>query len=297
MIAGGERVEGTLFGNGERTGNVDLVTIALNLFTQGIDPGLDLRNIPRIAEIVEQCTEMRLHPRHPYAGELVFTAFSGSHQDAIRKGIYALGKTDGRKWEVPYVPIDTLDIGREFEGIIRINSQSGKGGIAFILEQEFGCHLPKEMHPEFSAVVQRISDRDGDELSPQGIWEIFSRTYLTLTEPYELISFAAKQPHSTQSSCEATVTMRVRGEVRELTGIGNGPLDACRHALLVAGAPSFRVVNYTEHARSAGSDAEAVAFVQIETSDSRFIWGASIHPNLELSSLKAVVSAVNRAAK
>lgn len=296
MIAGGERVEGTLFGNGERTGNVDLVTIALNLFTQGIDPQLDLRDLPRISDVVEKCTEMALHPRHPYAGELVFTAFSGSHQDAIRKGIYALGKSDGSLWQVPYVPIDTLDIGREFEGIIRINSQSGKGGVAFIMEQEFGCHLPKAMHPEFSAVVQRVSDVGGEELSAKDIWAIFSRTYLETTEPFELTTFGPKQPQGTQDSFEAVVGIRVRGQLRDVRGIGNGPLDACRNAILSVGSPAFRVVDYTEHARSAGSDAEAIAFVQLETSDGRLLWGVGIHPNLEFASLRAVFSAVNRAA-
>jgi 2-isopropylmalate synthase len=239
---------------------------------------------------------MALHPRHPYAGELVFTAFSGSHQDAIRKGIYALGKSDGKLWEVPYVPIDTLDIGREFDGIIRINSQSGKGGIAFILEQEFGCHLPKAMHPEFSAVVQRVSDIGGDELTPKNIWDIFSRTYLETRDPFELVTFGPKHLSGNHEPFQAAVVLKVRGELRECSGIGNGPLDACRNAMLSAGAPSFRVVDYTEHARSAGSDAEAIAFVQIESADGRFLWGVGIHPNLELASLRAVFSAVNRAA-
>jgi 2-isopropylmalate synthase len=295
LLAGGERVEGTLFGNGERTGNVDIITLALNLFTQGIDPLLDLHNLPAIAEVYEECTGMSIHPRHPYAGELVFTAFSGSHQDAIRKGIHAYGRSGKQLWEVPYVPIDPLDIGREFEGIIRINSQSGKGGVAFIMEREFGCHLPKEMHPEFSRVVQHISDIGGDEISPNEIWEIFATTYLRSTTPYELVSFLAHPADNGEDTFHGILHVRKDGQLSELSGWGNGPIDACRNALLRFGCRPFRIAHYSEHARSAGSDAEAVAFIQIETSDGNHFWGAGIHPNIELASIRAIVSAINRA--
>ncbi len=301
LLAGGERVEGTLFGNGERTGNVDLVTLALNLFTQGIDPLLDLRDLPALVQLYEACTGMDIHPRHPYAGDLVFTAFSGSHQDAIRKGLRAYGTSgaDGgsarRLWEVPYVPIDPLDIGREFEGIIRINSQSGKGGVAFIMEHEFGCHLPKAMHPEFSRIVQHVTDLGGDEISPQQIWEIFSDTYIRSTKPFELVSFKAIAAHKGEDTFQGALTIIHHGEVIELLGWGNGPIDACRNAFLRFGAAPFRISNYSEHARSAGSDAEAVAFIQIETSSGEHIWGVGIHPNIELASIRAIVSAVNRA--
>jgi len=296
LLAGGERVEGTLFGNGERTGNVDIITVALNMFTQGIDPQLDLRNLPAIAEVYEACTGMAIHPRHPYAGELVFTAFSGSHQDAIRKGIHAHGRAGKQHWEVPYVPIDPLDIGREFEGIIRINSQSGKGGVAFIMEREFGCHLPKEMHPEFSRVVQHVTDVGGDEISPQQIWEIFATTYLRSTTPFELVAFSALATQNGEDTFQGSLTVKRSGELVELLGWGNGPIDACRNAFLRSGCRPFRISHYSEHARSAGSDAEAVAFIQIETNDGANMWGVGIHPNIELASIRAIVSAVNRSA-
>jgi 2-isopropylmalate synthase len=295
LLAGGERVEGTLFGNGERTGNVDIVTLALNLFTQGIDPELDLRDLPAIVELYEACTGMTIHPRHPYAGELVFTAFSGSHQDAIRKGMHAHGKSESKLWEVPYVPIDPIDIGREFEGIIRINSQSGKGGVAFIMEREFGCHLPKAMHPDFSRAIQRVSDDDGDEITPERIWEIFADTYLRQRSPYELISFASLAVEKGHDAFQGALKVKFDGVERELHGWGNGPIDACRTALLRSGCDPFRIASYSEHSRSSGSDAEAVAFIQIETSDSAAFWGVGIHANIELASIKAVISAVNRA--
>ena len=296
ILAGAERVEGTLFGNGERTGNVDLVTVALNMFTQGIDPQLDLRNIPKIAEIVEQCTEMSLHPRHPYAGDLVFTAFSGSHQDAIRKGMHALEESRQGVWEVPYIPVDPSDIGREFQGIVRINSQSGKGGIAFVMEQEFGCHLPKEMQPEFSSEVQKVSDATGEELTPETIWKIFDNKYLKVVTPYDLVSFTSSPAFKGSEAYDGELALRLSGgRLVETKGIGNGPIDACRSALLRAECLPFRIINYVEHARSSGSDAEAVSFIQIETSAGKRVWGAGIHTSIETASVKALVSAVNRA--
>jgi 2-isopropylmalate synthase len=294
LLAGGERVEGTLFGNGERTGNVDLVTVALNLYTHGIDPGLDLRNLPRVAEVFEQCTEMGLYPRHPYVGDLVFTAFSGSHQDAIRKGMHAMTAQRGGLWAVPYVPIEPSDIGREFDGIVRINSQSGKGGIAFLMEQEFGCHLPKEMHPEFSAIVQKVSDATGNEIEPTSLWEIFERTYLDLSVPYEFVSFSTVEQFEVPDSVRCLLRVRSAGSVVDFEGSGNGPIDACRAALLSGGSGDFRIANYVEHARTAGSDAEAVAYIQIETSRGHLLWGVGIHSSIEKATVKAVLSAVNR---
>jgi 2-isopropylmalate synthase len=294
LLAGGDRVEGTLFGNGERTGNVDIVTLALNLYTQGIDPGLDLRDLPGLVHVVEACTDMNVPVRHPYAGELVFTAFSGSHQDAIRKGILQLRSGPGSKWEVPYVPVDPEDIGRQFDGIIRINSQSGKGGVAFIMEQEFCCHLPKQMHPEFSAAVQRISDDSGVELSSYKIWSIFEDTYLKLTAPYLLHGFSSYQVEQGGVSYKADLSVEVDGELSVLTGWGNGPVDACRDALIRFGCLPFRIANYAEHARSAGSDAEAIAFIQVEGVNGRSVWGAGIHSSIELASIRALLSAVNR---
>lgn len=294
LLAGGQRVEGTLFGNGERTGNVDLVTVALNLYTQGIDPGLDLRDVPSLVELVRECTEMEIHPRHPYAGELVFTAFSGSHQDAIKKGLHQLRSQGASTWEVPYVPLDPEDIGRQFEGIIRINSQSGKGGVAFVMEQEFGCHLPKQMQPEFSAVVQKFSDASGDELTPLAIWNIFSDTYLRTTSPFAFSHFTSLPVEAGSESYTAELAVTVSGSPSVMSGWGNGPIDACRDALIRSGCEPFRIANYVEHARTSGSDAEAVAFIQVEDSSGRMIWGAGIHPNIETASIRALLSALNR---
>lgn len=297
LLAGGERVEGTLFGNGERTGNVDIVTVALNLYTHGVDPRLDLRNVPKIADVVEQCTEMGFYPRHPYVGELVFTAFSGSHQDAIRKGMRVMESQKGGVWGVPYVPIEPSDIGREFEGIIRINSQSGKGGVAFVMEQEFGCHLPKDMHPEFSSVVQKVSDSTGDEIGADALWSIFTRTYLEQSTPFELVSFSTIEHFTDSDTVRCLLRVRVDGKVMDLEGSGNGPIDACRAALLQYGCRAFRIANYVEHARTAGSDADAVAYIQIETSGGRTMWGVGIHSSIEKATVKAVLSAVNRAGR
>lgn len=294
LLAGGDRVEGTLFGNGERTGNVDLVTVALNLYTQGIDPGLDLSDVPALVEFVQECTEMIVPPRHPYAGELVFTAFSGSHQDAIKKGLHELRSHGASKWEVPYVPLDPEDIGRQFDGIIRINSQSGKGGVAFVMEQDFGCHLPKQMQPEFSAIVQKVSDASGDELTPLAIWNIFSDTYLKTTAPFTFSHFTSRPVEVGAESYTAELAVVVDGAPSVLNGYGNGPIDACRNALIRSGCDSFRIANYVEHARTAGSDAEAVAFIQVEDSVGRMMWGAGIHRNIETASIRALLSAFNR---
>lgn len=301
LLAGGERIEGTLFGNGERTGNVDIVTLALNMYSQGIDPGLVLSDINLIRETSERCTDIPVGARHPYAGELVFTAFSGSHQDAIRKGMMTRQETQGALWEVPYLPIDPGDVGRKYEPIIRINSQSGKGGVAYRIETDYGFSLPKGMHAEFSAVVQQISDQTGVEVSSKQIWEAFSRSYLELREPYRFIAFHTRhvvEEGETESDREvATIRVEYNGEARELQGVGNGPIDACRDALMVAGCTPFRLTDFVEHALSAGSDAIAAAYIQIEMEDGRKLYGVGQDPNTTKASIKALLCALNRATK
>ncbi len=300
LLAGADRVEGTLFGNGERTGNVDLVTMALNLFSQGIDPGLRLSDINRIREVAERCTQLPVHQRHPYAGELVFTAFSGSHQDAINKGLRMLGENGGTLWDVPYLPIDPQDIGRTYEAIIRINSQSGKGGVAYLMSTEFGCEMPKEMHPEFSAVVQRLSEEMGSEVPPQAIWKAFSKEYLDATAPYHFLNFRLAPSLTNPDLVDATLAVEIRGQACEIVGRGNGPIDACKEALVAAGCPQFQLTHFMQHARSGGSDAEAVSYIQVQMPMTagavpvkRF--GVGIHANTEKASIKALLSAVNRA--
>ncbi|MBW3621824.1 MAG: 2-isopropylmalate synthase [Armatimonadetes bacterium] len=298
LLAGADRIEGTLFGNGERTGNVDIVTLALNMYTQGIDPKLDLHALMEIREVAERCTELPVHPRHPYAGDLVFSAFSGSHQDAIRKGFRALDTAKGGDWEVPYFIIDPADIGRKYEPIVRINSQSGKGGVAFIMHEEFGCDLPREMQPEFSAVIQKISEESGKEVHAPAIWEAFRREYLDLDRPYHFHHFRSYPVEEREENDEDVVgelNVDIHGEYRELKGIGNGPIDAAKKALVAAGCPNFQIANYWEHARSSGSDAEAVAYVQIRTEDGVTRFGVGIHPNTSVAAIKALLSGVNRA--
>jgi 2-isopropylmalate synthase len=294
MLAGANRVEGTLFGNGERTGNLDITTVAINLYTQGIDPGLDFSDIARIREVAERLTELPVHPRHPYAGDLVFSAFSGSHQDAIRKGYIALEKEKDRAWEVPYFIIDPADIGRIYEPIIRINSQSGKGGVAYIMRKEFGCELPKEMQPEFSAVVQKITEAAGGEIPNQRIWEAFSREYLERTNPYTYVRFRLTPNDEAPDVTHCSLTLETGGREQTLFGSGNGPIDACKDALQNDGCPPFKIVNYWEHARSAGSDAEAAAYIQIAVNGIK-TFGVGIHPNTSVAAVKAILSALNRA--
>jgi 2-isopropylmalate synthase len=294
LMAGGERVEGTLFGNGERTGNVDIITLALNMFSQGVDPGLDLRDVNRIRELCEKCTELPVPHRHPYAGELVFTAFSGSHQDAIKKGTKAFQEGGGEYWEVPYLPIDPADIGREYEPIIRINSQSGKGGVAFILESEFGCEMPKEMHPEFSKVIQGISDRSGKEVQSEEIWQAFQREYLERTKPYTFLNFLSASLLEDPDRVKCRVRFSENGKEHEVRGVGNGPIDACRKALLEYGIPAFTIDDYEQHARSAGSDAEAVAYIRVKSEAGKLCYGVGIDANTNKASIKALFSALNR---
>lgn len=297
LLAGADRVEGTLFGNGERTGNVDIVTVALNLYTQGIDPNLDFGDIQRVREVYERCTRMSVHDRHPYGGDLVFTAFSGSHQDAINKGMHALSKEPGALWEVPYLPIDPEDIGRTYKAIIRINSQSGKGGVAYVLEQEYGFEMPKKMHPEFGTIVNRIADETGRELSSEEIRDTFLREYVGRTEQLELLDYdSAPIGKGDHHQIRVTATVRFRDTEQSLGGQGNGPIAGFVNALENAGWKHFKLMDYRQHAISSGSAAEAIAYILLErVADKKLFWGAGIDANIEQAGLKALVSAFNRA--
>ena len=290
LMAGGERVEGTLFGNGERTGNVDIITLALNLLTQGVDPQLDLSNIDEIREIAELCTELPVNQRHPYAGELVYTAFSGSHQDAIKKGMEAHQRSGEPVWDVPYLPIDPNDVGRTYEAIIRVNSQSGKGGVAYVLKHEYQLDLPRSMQVEFAQVVQRITDERGGELAAGDIWESFKSEYLEREMPLELDGYRIA---SGDEGEHIDAVIRHGGQEREVAGEGNGPLDAFVRALRDATGIEARVLDYHEHALGSGSDARAAAYVQVEVGE-QTSWGVAVHPSIVTASLRAVVSAINR---
>ena len=290
LLAGADRVEGTLFGNGERTGNLDLVVVALNLFTQGIDPKLDFSNINAIREVYERCTRMEIHPRHPYAGELVFTAFSGSHQDAIKKSWEQ--QKPGAPWDVLYIPIDPADIGRSYKAIIRINSQSGKGGVAYVLEHEFGYQLPKLMHKEIGRLVNDIADRKGTELTAAEIHDVFRVDYLDRTSPVHLQHFRTTE-RDNDVKCEAVLT--IDGKKHTLTARGNGPIDAFVRALAETGLPRFELLSYSEHSIGAGADTLAASYIQIKTGQGRTFFGAGVDTNIELASIKAIVSAINRA--
>ena len=287
VMAGADRVEGTLFGNGERTGNVDIVTLALNLYTQGVDPQLDFSNINEAARTVEHCNQLPIHPRHPYVGDLVFTAFSGSHQDAIKKGFAARREEDA--WEVPYLPIDPRDLGRSYESIIRVNSQSGKGGIAWLLEQEYDLALPRRLQIEFSQVVQAVTDTTGKEVDAADIWALFHREYSAGSYAYQSHQLTASKERAGVE--QLTLRVRCDGQLAVLRGEGNGPIDALVHAL----ALGFDVLSYEEHSMGRGSNARAVAFVEIATPSRITLWGAGIHENIVTASLLAVISAVNRA--
>ncbi len=292
LMAGAERVEGTLFGNGERTGNVDIVTVALNLYTQGVDPGLDLHDLSRLIEVSDYCTELPIGARHPYAGELVFTAFSGSHQDAINKGMGA--QQQGGLWEVPYLPIDPTDVGRSYEAIIRINSQSGKGGVAYVMESEFGCQIPKTMQAEFGRVVQQLTDRVEREVEAQEIWREFEREYLQANAPIEFIDYAIASDEQDSSRMNGRLTIAVDGTQMELSGSGNGPIDALKDALRGAGLADFRLTHYSEHALGQGTDSTAIAYIQVARDDGIQRYGVGIHPNIAKASALALISALNR---
>lgn len=290
VLAGADRVEGTLFGNGERTGNVDVVTLAMNLFSQGVDPELDISDIDKIRHVAEHANRLPIHPRHPYVGELVYTAFSGSHQDAIKKGMTVIGD-DYDVWEVPYLPIDPKHTGRSYEAIIRVNSQSGKGGVAYILDTEFGLDLPRSMQVEFSREVQAAVEASGREISPAGIMEIFTATYLSDVAPITLLS-SEVQASSHKTSIVAQVLLN--GQHTTLRGDGNGPIDAMMSALRDELRIDFSIRDYQEHALTAGSEASAVAYVEAEGPNGETWWGVGINSSILDASLEAVISAANR---
>jgi 2-isopropylmalate synthase len=288
LMAGAERVEGTLFGNGERTGNVDLVTLALNLLTQGVDPRLDLSQIDEARRIVEECNELPVHPRHPWVGELVYTAFSGSHQDAIKKGMHAWRKSGAEEWDVPYLPIDPKDVGRSYEAIIRVNSQSGKGGVAYLLLDRYGLDLPRGLQIEFAQQVQAITDLQGGELSAEELWDLFRARYLDVPQTHELLSYS----HEADETGDR-LTAKLRDQV--IQGTGNGPIAALVHGFANAGV-DVSVLDYHEHALGAGEDATAAAYIEAEV-DGEVVWGVAIHPSIATASLRAVVNAVNCAVR
>ena len=297
LMAGAERVEGTLFGNGERTGNLDIVTTALNMHTQGIDCKLDFSHIDHVRDIYERCTKMRVPERWPYAGKLAFTAFSGSHQDAINKGHEYMRDSKSPYWEIPYLPIDPADVGREYEPVIRINSQSGKGGAAFIMDHNFGYHMPKLMHPEFGQVVQKECDRTGKELTPSEVLSLFQREFLNIPEPYSLSR--AKFYEEAVAGSSANVThfsgvLSVRGNFVPLESRGNGPIDAFFNALGQAGIEGYSFISYHEHAIGKGSDSQAVAYIQLRAPGGRRIFGVGTEHNINFASVKGILSAINR---
>ena len=292
MMAGADRVEGTLFGNGERTGNVDIITLAMNMYSQGIDPKLDLSNINDLTRMAEYCNQLPIHPRHPYAGELVFTAFSGSHQDAINKGFKHMKASNAPLWEVPYLPIDPMDLGRSYEAVVRINSQSGKGGIAYVMETEHGIELPRRLQIEFSKTVQAIADGEGVELEASRLWSAFEGEYLEGNGKYKFVEHHATSDHGNQP---LTAKLMVEGKPKTIKGQGNGPVDGFVDALRRESGLGFDVVDYREHAMGHGANASAVAYVEIRLADGATLFGVGIDKNIVVASLKAVVSGVNRA--
>ena len=297
MLAGAERIEATLFGNGERTGNVDMITLAMNMYTQGVDPGLDFSDINRIRTVYERCTKMKVGERQPYAGELVFTAFSGSHQDAINKGVQYRKENRSPLWEIPYLPIDPADVGRQYEPIIRINSQSGKGGAAFVMQQSFGYDLPKAMHAEFGHIVQVETDRVGTELQPQRIFELFQHAYVDISSPYTLLRHAFQETADVQGRSHVVFrgTLRHKETVFEVCGEGNGPIDAFFNAIHGQKMDRFTFVDYKEHAIQAGSDSMAVAYIQLRDAQGQDIFGVGVDHNINLAPLRGILPAINRA--
>ena len=297
ILAGAERIEATLFGNGERTGNVDMVTLAMNMYIQGVDPKLDFSDINKIKEMYERCTKMKVGERQPYAGELVFTAFSGSHQDAISKGTQYMEESHSDKWEIPYLPIDPADVGREYEPIIRINSQSGKGGAAFVMQHTFGFELPKAMHPELGHIVQVETDRVGTELKPERIFELFRENYMDAVKPYELVrhSFAEFTDEEGHSHVTFAGTLRHTDTTFQVQGSGNGPIDAFFNAIHGQKMDRFTFVDYKEHAIKKGSDSQAVAYIHLQDQDGKDWFGVGMSHNINLAPLKGILSAINRA--
>lgn len=297
LLAGAERVEGTLFGNGERTGNLDIVTMGLNMFTQGVDPKLDFSNLPKLREIYERCTDMKINPRQPYIGELVFTAFSGSHQDAINKGMQYMKDSGTEYWEIPYLPIDPADVGREYEPIIRINSQSGKGGAAFVMSHNFGYDLPKKMHPEFSKLVQKKCEELGRELIPKELFEVFSENYLETKQKYALTKrkiYEESENGKDYVHFKGKMTIDSTDEV-VLSGVGNGPIDAFFNAIKQVGLDKYEFISYSQHAISQGSDSKAVSYIELKKPDGKNIFGIGIDSNVNVASVLGVLNAINRA--
>lgn len=291
LLAGADRVEGTLFGNGERTGNVDIVNIALNMYSQGVDPNLELNNIQEVIDVYERCCKIPVHIRHPYAGELVFTAFSGSHQDAINKGMAKYREREGQYWEVPYLPIDPSDLGREYEALVRINSQSGKGGIAFVMDRHFGYKMPKKMHKEFADVIQKISEERG-EVAPQVIMQKFEEEYLNREEPFKLIKCSVSEE---DSKSNVTVRFLYKGVEKEFTSVGNGPIDSLKKALIKSELINTSILDYAEHSMGEGSEAKAAAYVNMKRVDNgEETFGVGVDSNITTASMKAVFSAINR---
>jgi 2-isopropylmalate synthase len=297
VMAGADRIEGTLFGNGERTGNVDIVTLGMNMVSQGVEAHLDFRNIPEMKRIVEYCNQLPVHPRHPYGGELVFTAFSGSHQDAIKKGLTAMKDSNSGAWDVPYLPIDPADVGATYEAVIRVNSQSGKGGVAYIMETDHGIRMPRRLQIEFSQVIQKIADETGKEISSDVMWEAFRAEYLGRERPFVV------QDHRTVPSTHAselrdvTAEVLIDGKPATLQARGNGPIDGYFAALIAHAGVELTFCDYSEHAIGQGADAQAVAYVEVRQADGRSLHGVGLDKNIVTASLKAVTSAVNRAAR
>lgn len=295
LLAGAERVEGTLFGNGERTGNLDIVTIGLNMYTQGVDPELDFSNLPKYKEIYERCTNMKINERQPYIGELVFTAFSGSHQDAINKGMKYMKETDSDYWEVPYLPIDPADVGRQYEPIIRINSQSGKGGAAFVMNHNFGFDLPKKMHPEFGALVQAECERVERELTSKELYKVFEDNYINHKKKYDLLEHKLYDENGDKVTFTGTIRMdNIEGHDIAITGTGNGPIDAFFNALKGVGINNYEFMSYSQHAISSGSDSKAVSYIQLKTPRGNDIFGVGIDHNVNFASILGVLNAINR---
>ncbi|MBQ9531667.1 MAG: 2-isopropylmalate synthase [Eubacterium sp.] len=298
LMAGADRVEGTLFGNGERTGNVDVVTLALNMWTQGVDPELDFHDINKIREVYERCTKMEVPPRHPYAGELVFTAFSGSHQDAINKGKIYMEESKTDMWEVPYLPIDPADVGREYEPIIRINSQSGKGGTAYILANNYGIKMPKAMHPEFGAVVQKACDEKGKELSATEVFDLFQKEYRNVAGPYRLRNYKVyeekiEEEELSKVKFEGTITYK-DGEPLNISGEGSGPIGAFFTAIREIGITGYEFIDYSEHAIAVGSDSKAISYIHLKNPEGKDVFGIGVSHNISYASMKGIICAINR---
>lgn len=298
VMAGAQRIEGTLFGNGERTGNVDVVTLAMNMYTQGIDPTLDFSDINAIRDVAEYCNQLPVHPRHPYVGDLVFTAFSGSHQDAIKKGLTAMEKANQELWEVPYLPIDPHDVGRSYEAVIRINSQSGKGGIAYVMETDYGIEMPRRLQIEFSQVVQVEADETGQEMSSDAIWRAFDDEFLSQPKGrFQFVDYRTVPDTHASEIRNLTATLIDNGEEITVEAKGNGPIDAFVNAMKAHTGHDFQLVGYHEHAIGGGQDTDAVSYIEIQGPGVPSLYGVGKHANIVAASLKALVSAVNRLGK